>query len=289
MSRQFPALRGLAILLVVVNHSITLTLQAIRQSSLAPLPRWQTSLLVAVKNLGLVAVPIFLFLSGAYVVYATRGKALGAAYRNVILGLRYVLTAYLLWSIVFYGLVYLLDGETYSVIGYVRNLIVGYPFNFVPILIFFYLLSPLLVRSADRWPLSFLAVVFIYQLFSANVMAPGILGFEFPGWTRWLTIPGLRLSLAIWAIFFPLGVVHGLRTDEFTDFVRRSLPALLVLTMLGYVGSVLHDLSLSTVAIAELLFPVLAIFFAPAVGRDRIPAAAWLENLGRMAYGLYLT
>lgn len=289
MSRHFPALRGLAIFLVVINHAITLSLQAIREAGLGPISRWQTITLVSVKNVGLVAVPIFLFLSGAFVVYATHGKPWGAAYRTVVLGLRYVLTAYLLWSIVFYLMLVLLTGQIDTAAGYLRDLAVGYPYNFVPILVFFYLVAPVLVRLAERAPIALIAGVLLYQLASANVMAPGILGFTFPAWARWLTIPGLRLSMAIWAVFFPLGVVYGLNSEPFTQAVRSLAAILGVLALAAYTITVLHDLSVSSVAVAELLFPILTVPLLAAMTRDHIPQAAWLERLGRMAYGLYLT
>lgn len=289
MSRHFPALRGLAIFLVVINHAITLSLQAVRESGLGPVTRWQTITLVSIKNVGLVAVPIFLFLSGAYIVYATRGKSWGAAYRTVVLGLRYVLTAYLLWSCIFYVMLFLLTGQTDTAAGYLRDLVVGYPFNFVPILVFFYLLAPVLVRLAERSSIALLVGVLIYQLASANIMAPGILGFELPAWARWITIPGLRLSMAIWAVFFPLGLVYGLNSEAFTQTVRSLTAILSLLTLAAYAVTVLHDLSVLTIAVAELLFPILAIPLLATLARDQVPKAAWLEGLGRMAYGLYLT
>jgi surface polysaccharide O-acyltransferase-like enzyme len=111
VNRHFPALRGLAILLVVVNHAITLTVDAARTHGFPPMPGWERVVLVGLRGFGLVAVPIFLFLSGYFAVYAMGDKPMAAAYRSVRLSLKHVLIPYLLWSIVFYLGIYVLLGE----------------------------------------------------------------------------------------------------------------------------------------------------------------------------------
>jgi fucose 4-O-acetylase-like acetyltransferase len=66
----------------------------------------------------------------------------------VVLGLRHILVPYVIWSAVFYLVVYLLQGEQYTVFEYAKNLAVGYPYHFVPLLVFFYLIAPLIVRGS---------------------------------------------------------------------------------------------------------------------------------------------
>jgi peptidoglycan/LPS O-acetylase OafA/YrhL len=289
MSRQFPALRGLAILLVVVNHSIVLSLAASAGAGHTAPPGWERFVLEALRGLGLIAVPTFLFISGGFMTYAVRGKDLRTGYRTVLLGLRHIVVPYLLWSLVFYVLVFALRGERYAPQDYLRNLAVGYPYNFVPIVVFFYIASPFLIRVATRHPAAVLVTIALYQVFTAAVVRPGLFGLTFPEWARFLTIPGLRLSIAIWGIFFPLGIVFGLHARRWQEIVGRLWWLLAAAAAVSYSLAVLHETSFVQFPLAGLLFPVFAVMMMPLLARDAIPFVETLEAFGKRAYGLYLT
>lgn len=289
MGRQFPALRGIAILLVVLNHTITLSLLAVRTYGHSPAPVWQRYLLVGFKELGLLAVPTFLFLSGCFVVYAVRGKALKAAYKTVWSGLKHVLSAYVVWSVVFYVMVYFLKAETYTPLEYLKHLLVGYPFNFVPLLVMFYLLAPLLVWMGARSPWAVVLAVGAYQLFLVNVLKPGTLGFAFPTWAGYLTPPGLRVTLALWGIYFPLGVIYSLHADRLLPTLTRWWWVLAVGALATFGLAVLTELSMVNVTLAGLLCPVLVVLLFPLIRRDALPWVVTLEQLGKKSFGLYLT
>lgn len=288
MNRQFPALRGLAILLVVLNHSITLALLALRKYGYGPAPALERQLLVALKQVGLIAVPTFLFLSGCFIVYAVQGKPWRVAYKVIWNGLKHVVWPYVIWSAVFYVMVYFLEGERYSPLGYLKNLVVGYPFDFVPLLVFFYILAPVLVRAGRGHPWLLLAGIGAYQLFVANVLKPGALGVAFPQWAWHLTLPALRVSLAIWGIFFPLGVVYMLHGRSLTPWLRRLWPVLALAAVVLFVLAVGQELSLWSAPLADILCPVAAVLLFPVIRRNAIPWADWLEQLGKKAYALYL-
>jgi len=289
MNRHFPALRGLAILLVIVNHAITLTMGTLRQYGYPPPPDWERAILVGLRGFGPVAVPIFLFLSGYFAVYAMRGKAVGAAFRSVRTSLKHILIPYVLWSIVFYLGIFALLGERYTILEYAKFLLVGYPFNFVPLLVLFYLASPLLIPAAERVPWLVLGGVGLYQIFLMLVQLPGLMGLTLPGWATYLTPPGLRLTIALWGIFFPMGVVFSQREERLKPSLRRSWPLLAVLSLVLYVTAALDFLGLLVAPLATFFLPVAVIPLLPLLSRDSIPAARHFELLGRNAYGLYLT
>ena len=289
MSRHFPALRGLAILLVIVNHAITLTLDTSRQYGYPPPADWERAILVGLRGFGLVAVPIFLFLSGYFAVYAMRGKAAGAAFRSVRTSLKHIAFPYVLWSIVFYLGIYALLGESYTIPEYAKFLLVGYPFNFVPLLVVFYLVSPLLIPAAERTPWLVLAGVGLYQLFAVFVQLPGLMGVTLPGWATYLTPPGLRLTIALWGIFFPMGVVFSQQEARLEPALRRVWPLLAVLSLGLYLTATLDVLGLVVAPLAGFLLPIAAIPLLPLLRRETIPAVRRFELLGRNAYGLYLT
>lgn len=289
MKRQFPALTGLAIFLVVLNHGIVLSLGAANQYGHATPEGWERVLLVGLKSLGLVAIPAFLFFSGAFVVYALQGRLLAPAYRTVVLSLRHIVVPYVLWSGVFYLVVFLLKGERYAILEYAKNLAVGYPYHFVPLLVFFYLLAPLLVRAAGRHPWLVLMVCAAYQLFTLAVLRPDLLGFAMPEVAYRLTLPVLRYSIAIYGLFFPAGVVCALHAERITPFLQRARWALAALAVAAY-GFVLGtELRLLHLPHAALAFPAFVLGLFLLVRRETLPLGPELEWMGRRALGLYLT
>lgn len=289
MSRQFPALRGLAIFLVVLNHAITLSLQYRVEAGFEPLPDFERIILVALQTLGIIAVPTFYFLSGGYLVYAVRGKPLTAAYHVIARALRSIIVPYLLWSILFYIFIYLLQGDLYTLREYLKFILVGYPFHFIPLLVFYYLLAPILIRLIDRYPWGTMVAIALYQVFSVMVLMPGTFGVSLPEWTRYLTIPGIRQSVAIWGIFLPLGILYGLQGERMRSVLRRITWLLVILAVISYVLAVLHWLSLYHAPVAGLLNPLFVLLIFPLIARESIPFARGLEQLARRAYGLYLT
>jgi len=132
VSRHFPALRGIAILLVIINHSVTLGLQFARNQEIT-VPPWQKFILISIKELGIFAVPLFLFLAASYFVYAAQGKNLKSMFRLIPNNLMYIALPYLIWSLFYYVLEYVLFNKQQTIIGYAKSLIVGYPNNFVPL------------------------------------------------------------------------------------------------------------------------------------------------------------
>jgi hypothetical protein len=193
------------------------------------------------------------------------------------------------WSVIFYVVAYLLEYERLLLADYVKGLLVGYPFNFVPILVFFYVLGPLLVLAVRRQPWLVLAAVFGYQLFLLNVNSPGALGLTFPSWTWWLSPPIVRSTLAKWAIYFPLGVVYGLHGKAILEPLRRIwLP-------LTACGIVLNGLRVAALILnwdaraLAVVSPIPLILLCIVIKRERIPLASRLEQYGRKSYGLYLT
>jgi peptidoglycan/LPS O-acetylase OafA/YrhL len=289
INRQFSTLRGLAIVLVVFDHALDLSLTELDRAGLLPPTGFARWLVVVLRQPGTIAVPIFLFLSGCFMVYAVSGREISVAYKIVGSGLRYVIVPYLVWSLVFYVVAYLLQYQRLSLSEYVKSLLVGYPFNYVPLLVLFYVLGPLLVPAIRRGPWWVLTAVLGYQLFLLNVTSPGALGVVFPSWTGWLSPPIVRSTLVKWAVYFPLGVVYGLRGKSILDPLRRFW------LLVAITGIVLYGLRVAGLIqgwdarLLGVLCPIPLILLCIVIKRERIPLASRLEEYGRKSYGLYLT
>lgn len=290
MSRSFPALRGVAILLVVINHSITLGLQFAKNQGVI-IPQWQKLLLIPIKELGIFAVPLFLFLAGSYFVYAAQGKNLKAMYRLIPNNLLYIALPYVIWSLVFYAVVYFIFGEQNSFIGYAKSLVVGYPNNFIPLLLFFTLFAPILVFFAKKIPWWIFGVFLAYQAFLVTLLRPDIFGNFMPEWARIFAPPIIRLPLALWGVFYPLGIIFGLKSDQFRKTLSNKTHMLILVSVaiVLFVLATLTQLGFTALPIIEVIAPLFGLVVLTTIKRDQIPFLRFFERIGKKSYGLYLT
>jgi peptidoglycan/LPS O-acetylase OafA/YrhL len=288
MHRQFPAFRGIAIILVVLNHSIHMGTKYSLESMFAPVIGWAGHLLDALLMLGFFAVPIFLFLSGSFFAYAAAKKNIRSSYKVVQKTLPFILFPYLIWSLIFYFEIFALHNQPVNLVEWLRNLVIGYPFNFVPLLIFFYLVGPILVILGKRLGWVLILLIAIYQLALINILRPGVLGFQFPAWFDIIALPVLKNPLADWAIFFPLGLVYVLKMEKTLPLLRRFKWGLIAVLVVLYVLSVLNATGTVNMPIARYIAPVLLMLVMPTIPRNSIPQVRTLEELGKRAYGLYL-
>jgi peptidoglycan/LPS O-acetylase OafA/YrhL len=289
MNRQFGALSGLAIVLVVLNHSIHMGVISPPEMGYPAVNGLESLILISLQILGTYAVPTFLFISGCFVVYIAQSGTLAQSYKTVLVRLRHIFWPYLVWSAVFYVLVFVQRGETYSIPGYVKNLLVGYPFNFVPLLVLYYLLAPLLVRLGKRHSLAMVAVIGVYQLVLINLLNPGAFGFKFPDWMQILVPRVVSTTLADWAIYFPLGIAYSLNSKKLLPQLRKYGWALVVLGVILLGLHIMNDASYIRLPLAAEVAPLPIICLIPLIKRDHIPLMQQLEWIGRMSYGLYLT
>ena len=202
MMRQLGAFSGLAMVLIVLNHAIHIGIESTALYGAEPVTGWGRYLLTGLQALGVFAVPVFLFVSGSFAAYAARARrTAGISYHFVWAALRHILIPYLIWSLIFYAAVYFLRGEQYAPLQYVKNLLVGYPYHFIPLLTFFYLLAPILLWLNQRVSWLSVLLVGVYQLFLLNVREPGLLGFAFPEAAGLLTPPILFNTMADWGVY----------------------------------------------------------------------------------------
>lgn len=288
MQRQYMALSGVAMVLVVLNHAIHMGLLGLSRLGYPALPEGWRFTLTAVQALGVFAVPIFFVVSGSFMAYAARSAprlSLSFVWKSV----RHIVWPYVVWSLLYYLLMAVYQGERYSVLGYLKNLAVGYPFHFVPLLITFYVLSPLLIPLARRYSWQLLAGIGLYQLFLLALRDPGLFGINFPAQMDVLFPLVLGNPLADWAIYFPLGLVFGLHAAQWKPRLRKYRWAFVAATVLLFGAGLLDVAGLLEAPWARFLCPVPLMFVLPVVERKAIPAVGRLETVGKRSYGLYLT
>jgi peptidoglycan/LPS O-acetylase OafA/YrhL len=289
MNRQFPAFRGLAILIVVLYHTILLTSASSENiGNYAPtgIPHY---ILLALSQIGVFAVPTFLFISGCFISYSTRGSGSRLPVKIVSSGLKHLLVPYIFWSIIFYLIIYVFHGQAYSLPGYIKNILVGYPFHFIPLMVFYFLLSPIIVLLGKQFGLLILTIIALYQVILLNLEYPGILGSPSPEWMGFLSPPVLSRTMADWGIYFPLGIIYGLNTHKINPWFNRFKLIFLLVTVILFISNFLMASSVLSFSWIVLLSPITFLFFAATVPRNVIPFVRFFETIGKRSYGLYLT
>lgn len=288
MQRQYMALSGVAMVLVVLNHAIHMGFEGLDRLGYPAITGGWRFGLTAVQALGAFAVPIFFFVSGSFMAYAAR-SAPRLSPSFVWKSVRHIVWPYVVWSLLYYVLMYVYQGERTSAFGYLKNLAVGYPFHFVPLLISFYVASPLLVPIARRAGWLLLVVIGLYQLVLLNVRDPGMFGFSFPAQMRLLFPPVLGNPLADWAIYFPMGLVFGLHAAGWKPWLLRYRWVFAAASVLLFAGGLLDVAGVAAMPWARYLCPLPLMFVLPVIDRKSIPEVSRLEAVGKRSYGLYLT
>jgi peptidoglycan/LPS O-acetylase OafA/YrhL len=247
--------------------------------------------LVVFQELGIYTVPAFLFLSGAFFAYAVQNRSLRGSYKTVLANVLSTLWPYLVWSLVFYLVTGLLLGDVMAPLQIAKNLVVGYPFNFIPILLVFFVLAPVISLVSRRFPLLALGGILLVQLLEALIVDPTTFGFvvHLPHWMNYLGMPVIRSEFAVWGIFFPLGMVYQQHMQWITQTMRKLVLGIAIFTILFYVLDVLNVLNIFHFPLALALCPIFGLLLTPVIRRDAIPFYKTVEMVGKRSYGLYLT
>ena len=309
MIRRLLLLNGLAVLGVVINHSTGWGFTAMfwwvhRYMPVDP-PNFEQMgslayyALLLVQQLIMFSVPAFLFVSGYFMAFATKRRASTVSWVIVRSRIWYLFIPYLLWSLLFF-VGDLAEGSVYSIPEYLELLITGRTspaYYFVPLLIQLYLLSPLIVPLAKRWPIVTLLVAAAVQLGVRTFVYMDTLGVSLGA------AEGLMGLTQSWffpshLLWFTAGVAVGFHLDAFKTVLARFkwgfLAVALILLPLGVVEWqwILQRSSEMWLPIREtLLDSVYAAAFILAFlsfGDLSLPYSGALGDLGSRSYGIYL-
>lgn len=256
--------------------------------------------LQTIEQLVVFAVPSFLFVSGFFVAFATGRTHSNMAWATIWARIKKMAIPYLIWSgALIFGL--LLQGTIYSPDKYLKMLLTGQAnpaYYYVPLLIQYYLLSPLIIPLAKKHWLPLLIVTGIIQIAVQLTYYPAILGFDQPMVQTLSTLipKWLFLSRLFW---FTLGVVVGFHLTELKLWLERVkwvwLTLAVVLLPLGVLEwefylhisgqqwmdpreTLLDSVYTLAVILSFLAFDQIA----------SIPFSKQIADLGSKSYGIYL-
>lgn len=300
MTRRLLLLNGLAALMVAVHHATGygfnamfdwtdryLSVSVPNYDQIGSVPFYIN---IIIQQLDYFALPAFLFVSGYFISFVALGNQSLLGWNMIKQRVINLLIPFALWSLVFFAL-------------FVRRLPANLDeifdrYYFIPLLIQFYLISPLLVVAAKKnWKLV-MAGAAILELGRFGLHFIGKLGLDFPGhdflvfWTpRWV-FP----MLFFW---FVLGMVAGLHRDSFARWLSRYkwhfLAALIIFGVLsifeyqwfsrllgeGWLGPYFGGISRQIYALAFILCFL-------AFDEVSIPFSKQISELGSKSLGIYL-
>lgn len=256
--------------------------------------------LIALNQIPMFAVPAFLFLSGYFLAYTAQGTPPSLSWRVIRARLEGLFWPYLIWCLVIYA-GQIATGKGYSGVEFGRRFILGQvalPYYFVPLLVQFYLLAPLVVRYAKQQGALLLAMSATVQLATMGLFYLRIYNVPLPAPCEALIDAG-PTPFVRWTVFFSLGAVvwyhqRAIKTRlaPFKGWLLGAAVALGALTVveseiaLRYVDTLpeaRHMTKLSTT-----LFSLVIILLFVALDRVQFPLADWIEKIGTQSYGIYL-
>lgn len=311
MNKRLLVLNGLSILAVIANHA---TLSGYIAMFFWTDRYWNVSvpnydqmgsfgyyLLVAVQKLALFCVPAFLFVTGVFLTYMARGSqsrlTLGVVWRRVL----NFIPPYLIW-IGLYFLAEFVLGKVYTPVQYVSQIIFvnRSPLFFVPLVIVYYLLSPVLAPLAQKRGAVLLAV-------SGLILAGGVahsyitlanFGKENPleSIYRWVLPDG---PLFEYFFYFALGMLVGFHNARVKPLLVRFRWVLLGFTLgFGLLAVVESELVYQatqsifwrsrTLTLPTVLYSITFILSFMAFDSVRLPFENQLFKLGGSTLGVYL-
>lgn len=316
--RRLILLNGLAILAVVSNHAAHQGFLAMfwwtdRYIPGVAVPNYDQygSLsyygLIAMIKLTFFAIPSFLFVSGFFIAYTSRGKQTTLSWKVVRVRIANLLIPYLIWSLVFFGADFAqscLDScQPDTPLNYLQKLLTGgavTTFWYVPLIIQFYLLSFFLVPLAEkRWKTAVLLGVFA-QASAIMVTYLGIAGFAVPkGVAALFTTVYFPRDI----VYFIVGIVVGFHFTSFRRWLARVKWALLVTWLVSIVfvlleAELIFRLGGGTYYLGHIrggyftvpmtVYVISFIFTFLAFEHVALPWANVALQLGRRSYGIFL-
>jgi probable poly-beta-1,6-N-acetyl-D-glucosamine export protein len=310
MIRRLLQLNGLAIMGVVLNHTIGWGFVAMfwwtHQYLPVSVPNFDQmgtpayySLRTA-EQIVIASIPIFLFVSGFFVAVATGRNNSTIGWSTVGRRIVALFIPYVLWSVIIFTVDFVLLGERHAPLHYLLLLGVGgatEAYYYVPLLIQLYLLSPFLVPLAKQHWKMLLGVTLLMQVYvqlaDYQILVDESLWLMGNNWIR-----AYSWSFPGYIFWFSFGTVVGFHLTQFKEWLARYkwvlLPASILMLPLGMLEwELLLHLSgqewLAPVRVfSDELFSGTLILCFLAFSNFTLPFSGRLSELGTKSYGIYL-
>lgn len=252
-----------------------------------------------VEQLVVFSIPAFLFVSGIFIAVATERSRKAVSWSTVGARIRDLAIPYLLWSVLLIALSFVQYRNLTPRAAFVDLLTGGVDpaYYYVPLLIQFYLLAPIITRFArQRW-LPALILAGLMQLVVQLLYYPALFNVHV-GVLQPLVDVAPKWFFPVRIFWFTLGVVAGFHMKAFERFVRRirwwAFALVLLLLPLGILEwELIQDFSgqpwlAHRETILDSLFGAAVIFGFLGFKQAAVPYTPQLNELGSKSFGIYL-
>ncbi len=309
MSKRLLQLNGLAILAVILFHSAGWGFTAMFAWThrylpvLSPDYSQRGSLayyyLKSVDQISVFAIPAFLAISGVFIAITSGSQPIASIWRRIAGRLSKLLVPYLIWSgVVLLGLV--VQGGQIPPGRLLVILLTGGAtpaYYFVPLLIQFYLLAPLLVAAARKWPKVLLVATLVLQLGLYALHSLILLQVDW-SWVTLLTSLVPKWFFVSRLFWFSLGILAGFNLGRVTEFCTSHLRTLSIVALaLVVLGVVEWEWLLNLVGVAFLphwetlidgAYALTVLALVLGLPSDRFVLPNQVASIGVKSYGIYL-
>ncbi len=291
MARRLLYLNGIAALLLPFHHATAYGLSAIvswgnEQVTIEQLSNWTFVLSMLIRQLDAFAIPAFLFVSGYFVAFTTRGKV---RWEAVLQRIKWLLAPLIIWTFLVWVLLQRIPQSVDDVLM---------TYYYIPLIIQMQLLSPFLSKLAQkRWKL-LLVVAGLLQFSVMGLRYVQALGLSFPG------MPILLDLTPLWffpsrIFYFSMGVVIGIHLTEAKSWLQRHRFLFLGVVILSAALSFGEYVLVSRISrldwigpnfggIMRTTYAVTFILAFIAFDKTKLPGKKQVEEVGGRSLGVYL-
>ncbi|GIV66489.1 MAG: membrane protein [Bellilinea sp.] len=309
MTRKLLLLNGIAIIFAVYHHAIYWAITAINfwghrfvsnaTPQLLSSPNLFALFLRITDQIGGVAVPAFLFVSGYLYGFSLNRQIIGQSYRFILKRIYYLLIPYFVWStltVIFR----IIEGENYPLARLIRVYLFGEadgPFYYVPLIVQLIVLSPFLFRAAKKYPLLSIGFVFSFQLLSTITWYFKMLNIT--PLTPLIFFNIFKSSyLFSHSLWFLMGSLFFIYRENIITMIKPLQRWTWLLLILLFISSQIEFqllinangsnwLNTQSSILTKGLYTLLILAYA--VFGEKIPSYQKIEYIGANSYGIYLT
>lgn len=309
MYKRLSILPGIAILAVILNHAggwgLVAMINWTHRYRPVTVPNYDQInsltyyITIIIHQFTIFAVPAFLFVSGFFIAYATRGAQGKLTWKTVWGRIFNLLIPYLIWSVILLVIDFV-DGDVFTPGQYLLKIVLlgangGY--FFIPVLITFYALSPFMVDWAKKNWQSLLVVAALITIIPLTFRYLRLWGGGTPLVNTLVDWTPDQLFFR-WGFYFPLGVVAGLKMDAFKQWLAKAKWWLLGATVVFLAANIIEAEVImrstpdhwrpgpSSIFFHLYATSILLTFFA--FEQVKIPLSSWLMKTGTKSFGIYL-
>lgn len=309
MAARLLVLNGLSILAVIIFHAagwgqVALFAWAGRYveatgQTPASVEGMALQVLRVIEQASGFAIPAFLFVSGYFMAFATPRAKRTVGWDVIWVRIRALLIPYLIWSVLVL-LLAALEGRIDTPRGYLVRLLTGGAnpaYYYIPLLIQYYLLAPLLIVWAKAHPWLLLAGAALIQSLVQASYTPSLWAWHIGAAGNYAELVPKWLFI-VRIFWFSLGIVTGFHLAKVKGFAMRYRHAFLALLVGAFIVGVIEWQAIQQATgepllgqretFVDTLYALAVLFCFIGFEKAAIPWSRTLRRLGERSFGIYI-